>query len=386
MLRLPDTVNVKYTPHRPVTIEYVHEDRAYALVEFEKLLADVPEPGESPEEKARLSQSLNTQDTIPEGQRDHTLFRIGCRLRAKGCEEPDILSQLTRENNQRCSPPLSQAEVEKCARSAAKYEKGAETTFPYTEAGDAEFFAFKHRKDVRFDHARKRWLHFDGNRWRPDEQGFILTLALAAMRDRQRIALQSKGDDEARRRNIKWTITGESKNRLRNLLTIAQSLDPIADDGTDWDTKQMIIGTPKGVVPLDTGVLRPGRPEDRITNCTRVEYDPDATSELWRTTLAAIFENNDRMMAYWQRFIGYALSGTAQEEVFPLLWGGGRNGKGTIIESLRSALGDYADDLPFASLEKNARGAISNDMAKLPGKRFVTASETEGGYVSTSHG
>ena len=54
-------------------------------------------------------------------------------------------------------------------------------------------------------------------------------------------------------------------------------------------------------------------------------------------------------------------------------------GKGTIIESLRSALGDYADDLPFASLEKNARGAISNDMAKLPGKRFVTASETEGG-------
>lgn len=147
----------------------------------------------------------------------------------------------------------------------------------------------------------------------------------------------------------------------------------------DWDTKPWLICTPKGVVNLQTGELRQGRPEDRITNCTKAEYHPEAVSELWRTTLAAIFENNDRMMAYWQRFIGYALSGTAQEEVFPLLWGGGRNGKGTILESLRSALGDYADDLPFASLEKNARGAISNDMAKLPGKRFVTASETEGG-------
>ena len=274
---------------------------------------------------------------------------------------------------------MSQAEVEKCARSAAKYEKGAETTFPYTEAGDAEFFAFKHRDDVRYDHARKRWLYFDGNRWRPDEQGFILTLALAVMRDRHQIAFQAKGEDDVRRRHLRWTITGESKNRLRNLLTIAQSLEPIADDGRDWDTKPWLLCTPKGVVDLRTGELRQGRPEDRITYCTRVEYDPDATSELLLTTLAAIFENNDRMMAYWQRLIGYALSGTSQEEMFPLLWGGGRNGKGTIIESLRSALGDYADDLPFASLEKNARGAISNDMAKLPGKRFVTASETEGG-------
>ena len=200
------------------------------------------------------------------------------------------------------------------------------------------------------------------------------------MRDRQQIALRSTGEDERRRRDLlQFTIRGESKTRLANLLTIAQSLKPLADDGTDWDTKPWLLCTPNGVIDLRTGELRPGRPEDRITNSTRVEYHPDATSELWGRTLAAIFEGNDRMMAYWQRFVGYALSGTAQEEVFPLLWGGGRNGKGTIIESLRSALGDYADDLPFASLEKNARGAIANDLAKLPGKRFVTASETEGG-------
>ena len=252
-------------------------------------------------------------------------------------------------------------------------------TFPYTEAGDAEFFAAKHADNVRFDHARRRWLHFDGTRWRPDEQGFILTLALAAMRDRQRIALNTKSDDDTRRRRIKWTLDGESKNRLRHLLDIAQSLAPLSDLGEDWDTKPFLLCAPNKVVDLRTGTPRPGHPDDRITNCTRAEYHPDALSELWQSSLAAIFENNIPMMDYWQRFIGYALSGTAQEEVFPLLWGGGRNGKGTIIESLRSALGDYADDLPFASLEKNARGAISNDMAKLPGKRFVTASETEGG-------
>ena len=270
------------------------------------------------------------------------------------------------------------------------FNQNKSKAFPYTEAGDAEFFAAKHANDVRFDHARRRWLHFDGTRWRPDEQGFILTLALAAMRDRQHLALNIKNED-ARRKLIKWTLDGESKNRLLHLLDIAQSLAPISDSGEDWDTHPFLLCAPNGVIDLRTGTLRPGHPDlrtgtlrpghpdDRITNCTRAEYHPDAVSELWVTTLAAIFENNTPMMDYWQRFIGYALSGTAQEEVFPLLWGGGRNGKGTIIESLRSALGDYADDLPFASLEKNARGAISNDMAKLPGKRFVTASETEGG-------
>ena len=83
VLRLPDSNNVKYTPPRPVTTESVHMDRAYSLAQFETLLADVQEPRESPEEGKRLFESLNTQDTIPEGQRDRTLFRIGCSLRAK---------------------------------------------------------------------------------------------------------------------------------------------------------------------------------------------------------------------------------------------------------------------------------------------------------------
>ena len=382
VLRLPDTLNVKYAPHRPVTTEYVHTDRAYTLAQFETLLADVQEPSESPKEGKRLAESLNTQDTIPEGQRDSTLFRIGCSLRARGCDEPDILSQLTRENNQRCSPPLSQAEVEKCARSAAKYEKGAEKTFPYTEAGDAEFFADKHQHDVRWDNTREQWLIFDGTRWKHDEIGVITELAVQAMRDRQLIAVKTPAGDEVqaarRKAYVKWTMAGESRNRVTSMLFFAKGLDPIRDDGTNWDTKPYLLCVENGVVDSLTGRLREGRPEDRITNCTHVAYRPNARSELWERTLADIFEGNQDILAYFQRLVGYSASGTAQEEMFAMLWGEGRNGKGTLIEAIRRSFGDYADDLPFASLEKNARGAIANDMAKLPGKRFVTASETEG--------
>lgn len=39
------------------------------------------------------------------------------------------------------------------------------------------------------------------------------------------------------------------------------------------------------------------------------------------------------------------------EEVLAFAWGGGANGKGTLMNTLGWLLGDYSDDLPFSALE-----------------------------------
>ena len=57
-------------------------------------------------------------------------------------------------------------------------------------------------------------------------------------------------------------------------------------------------------------------------------------------------------------------------------YGGGANGKGTLMNTLAWLLGDYADDLPFSALELHERAGIPNDIAKIVGKRFVTSSES----------
>ena len=58
---------------------------------------------------------------IPEGGRDATLTRVGGILRARGESEENIRAALLAENRVRCMPPLSDQQVEKIARSVARY-------------------------------------------------------------------------------------------------------------------------------------------------------------------------------------------------------------------------------------------------------------------------
>ena len=62
------------------------------------------------------------QGAIREGERNDTLFRLGCSMRGAGAPEAEILDRLLAENQTRCNPPLSATDVTSIARSAARYE------------------------------------------------------------------------------------------------------------------------------------------------------------------------------------------------------------------------------------------------------------------------
>lgn len=67
---------------------------------------------------------------IPEGTRDNTLFKIGCKLRSQGHDEAAILYTLQRVNATRCKPPLPEPQVRQKARQAAQYDRGNNSTGP----------------------------------------------------------------------------------------------------------------------------------------------------------------------------------------------------------------------------------------------------------------
>jgi DNA-binding transcriptional ArsR family regulator len=61
---------------------------------------------------------------IPAGERNPTLYKIACSLRARGHEREEILEALEGVNRGRCSSPLDRGELEKIAKSASRHAPG----------------------------------------------------------------------------------------------------------------------------------------------------------------------------------------------------------------------------------------------------------------------
>jgi putative DNA primase/helicase len=84
-----------------------------------------------------------------------------------------------------------------------------------------------------------------------------------------------------------------------------------------------------------------------------------------------------------QRLLGYGITGLAIHHLFIILFGAGRNGKGTLLETIRAVLGDYAFKTESELLleQKSARmaGSPNSGVLSLRGRRIVWASETSDG-------
>ena len=86
--------------------------------------------------------------------------------------------------------------------------------------------------------------------------------------------------------------------------------------------------------------------------------------------------------AFLQRFFGYCLTGLTVEQCLVFFYGAGRNGKSTLVDLLVEVFGDYAVTLSidsFAGESRRGGAEATPDLARLPGARFVSASEPEMG-------
>jgi putative DNA primase/helicase len=245
-----------------------------------------------------------------------------------------------------------------------------------SDAGNAEVFAALFGAHARFDHSRQRWLLFSDHLWQADSDGELMRMAKKAVRHRFNRATRI-GDDDKRKKEAGWALSSESRSHLEAMLTLARSERPIADDGSGWDTDGWLLGVANGVIELKAGVLRSGVPNDRITLHSDIPFYPPAECPRRLRFLDEVFDGNPELIAYARCAVGYSLTGQTSEQCFFCCYGEGANGKSIFLKAIGFAVGTYAFNLPFSAFELTARSAISNDLATLPGKRFVTAVETD---------
>ena len=204
-----------------------------------------------------------------------------------------------------------------------------------------------------------------GHRWAPDADGAVIRLALEHVREQQHRALDVV-DSFERQKAIDHWAKFDRRAMLDNMLMLAKALAPIADAGESWDSDPWLLGTPNGVIDLRT-VPRGAPRGPRITMSAGVPFDADAGVPRFEQFVAELFDGAAEMVGFVQRAVGYSLTGITTEQCLFMLYGTGANGKSTLVQALKFALGDYASNMPMATIELQHSSAIPNDLRRWRG-------------------
>src|SRR6185503_1179096 len=86
------------------------------------------------------------------------------------------------------------------------------------------------------------------------------------------------------------------------------------------------------------------------------------------------------LIAFIQRLLGYCITGSVEEQVLPIFWGSGSNGKSTLLNVVREVMGkDYAVKAPRGLLMQKHTESHPTELTVLFGARLVIATETRRG-------
>jgi putative DNA primase/helicase len=129
---------------------------------------------------------------------------------------------------------------------------------------------------------------------------------------------------------------------------------------------------------LESGTLRDHERADRITKLVPVDCDANAACSRWLAFLEEVLPDPE-VRAFLQRAVSYPLTGLTDEQVLFLLYGTSANGKSTFLEIIREIVGDYGCQTPAETLLAKRDTGIPNDVARLMGRRFMYAVESEEG-------
>lgn len=349
-------------------------------------IADLPAWIKEKVSKNRNNQTVNVQQLvvkeghIPDGERNSTLFSIACSLRHKGIAPEAIKAALLIENKEKCSPPLDENEIESIVNSACRYDFGASAArnFNLTDLGNAERMVNRYTGDFRYCNVWKEFIVWEGKRYVVDDTGFINRIAKATLRS---IFGEASliDDDSERKKLVKHAMSSESQQRIKSMILLAQSEEGVPIVPSELDKDDWLLNCLNGTIDLKTGEIHEHRQENLITKLVPVKYQPSAECPVWLSFLDRIMGGNKDMILFLQKAVGYSLSGSTQEQCMFILHGTGANGKSTFLNTIEGLLADYAQQTPTETLMAKKNEGIRNDLARLQGTRFVTASEADQG-------
>ena len=257
-------------------------------------------------------------------------------------------------------------------------------TFNLTDKGNAERMLMQAQGDIRYCHSLKTWYIWNDRYWQPDNTGRIWGIALTTVEEIPKevgaIGISTDPAIEAilaaqRGKILSHAHASEAKMRLQAMIDIAQSMAPISTD--EMDNDKWLFNCQNGTLDIRTGELGKHDRDHFITRCAPVDYRSNSNSVLWQVFLDQVLPDPD-IQRFVQKAVGYSMTGDCGEEVMFFLYGSGANGKSTFMNAVLEVMGEYSSQVSPNTLALQPGERPRNDLAKLMGKRFVSASEASG--------
>jgi putative DNA primase/helicase len=345
-------------------------------------------------------------ESVAEGGRNQAAYRNAGSLRAFGIPDEEVLA-LLRQWNQRNHPPIDDDELRATFANVQRYgddrkvedrptrrkqspragqwrttatnEDGTRPPRAENDSGRCDIFVEMFGQVLRWAEGLG-WLRFIGTHWERTNSIEIEHMAEGIPQEiARRMAEYADQEHPEAKRLAKLHKDGSKLERIRACVQLAKGRLPVKMSKLDQDPYAFNVAN--GTLDLRTGELRPHQQADFITKLCPINYNPDAPASRWGQFLAEILPAD---VANWmQYFFGYCLTGDITLQKFPVLLGGGQNGKSVFMDTMLHVMGDHAGIAPpkLLAMQDHEYTGHPTEFADLVGKRLIMASETEDGAV-----
>jgi putative DNA primase/helicase len=216
------------------------------------------------------------------------------------------------------------------------------------------------------------WMIWDGYQWKRDKTNRITALI-------KNLCWKEANASHWRREQMRLAA-----NRTVTAIEHLARSDP-RHAGTieQWDKDPFILGCPTKTVDLRTGIASTPEMIDHVSKyCTVDPAEPGTPAPMWERFLDEITNNDKEYQKFLQKLFGYCLTADVSEEIFVFMYGGGGNGKGTLIRIISTIMGDYWGTVKKELLVRNSPFPSNSDeyyKASIYGKRLITVQESAKG-------
>lgn len=251
----------------------------------------------------------------------------------------------------------------------------------WDDTGNADRFMDTFGKLVKYSYIDKCWYCYNGGYWETDNEGKVaqyVDMTVDNMRNEKLHVSADVDPEKAKEAWDKFLKKSRSHAAKQAMLNEVQHRVPVLHGQFDQD--KTLLNTSNGYVDLSSGILYEHDIKKMFSQQADVDYTDNIDCPEWSEFLDQIFDNDQELIHYIQKAVGYSATGNIKEQVMFILYGNGRNGKSIFIDTISDILGTYAKSMQADSImvRQNSSGANS-DIARLESARLVTSSEPNEG-------